>query len=129
MCLFELRLKRVITSLNDKTKKNSEINLIKNKIKEIIILLVLHDSRVINKGYPVLFVFTFLLYFPYHSVIISSKKCFDCTSVDISSKDDNLTGLSSVLLLITPYSQLNDNEEYKFAGYTIFGGVWKLSLS
>ena len=31
---------------------------------------------------------------------------------DISSKEDNLTGLSSVLFLITSYNQLKDKEEY-----------------
>jgi len=92
------------------------MNLIKNKIREIIILLIFVDSKVINKGYPVFLALTLLLYFPYHCLIISSKKCLDCTSGDISSKDDNLTGFSSVLFNITSYNQLKEREEYKFVG-------------
>ena len=42
------------------------------QIKEIIILLVFVDNKVINNGYPVLLAFTLLQYFPYQLTIISS---------------------------------------------------------
>ena len=93
-------LKYVIISLKANTLKSSEINRIKNKIKEIIIFFLFVINKVINKGYPVLFDFAFFSYFPYQLILISSYICFDCTSGDISSNDDNLTGLSSVLFLI-----------------------------
>ena len=107
-------------SLKAKTLKSSDINLIKNKMKEINIFFLFVDNNVINKGYPVLFDLTFLLYVPYQFIIICSLICFDCTFGDISSNDDNLTGLSSVLFLIILYNQLNVNEEKNPAGYTIF---------
>ena len=108
---FLLTLKYVIISLKAKTLKSSEINRIKNKIKEINIFFLFVINNVINKGYPVLFDFTFLLYFSYHFILISSKICLDCTSGDISSNEDNLTGLSFVLFFIILYNQLNVSEE------------------
>ena len=75
-----------------------------------------------------LFDFTFLLYFSYHFILISSKICLDCTSGDISSNEDSLTGLSFVLFLIILYNQLNVKEEKKPAGYPISFGLILISF-